>query len=483
MSIEGLFGDAEAAQEAWSELIGYLAKGRYDFDRSRPAFDAQSLAQLNRRAAAFFELMASIRPKDAADPLTIAAGARVPEMRGHLQTFQGNVQNAITAIKPHWRDDSLLKDFGDNLQWEIHSGASSTRVDVTSQLQAAYQSTNYLLSTLGALLPLARADAIGDVVERAEALQRLSRSAESARDEATKHAKLLEQLSAAATSGEEKVRVALANAESALTAIGATQGQATTSLAEVAALVEKIKATGSSAETLEETIKTYQSRFDAFQQALNDRNTAFGKFETDSAAASEKHAARESEIDRITSLANAMISGATTAGLAKSMEDARARYEARMNSARRGFYVAVVLLILSAIPLVTYLMPGLVEGILPGFVKGQSDDSPYSVLGKILLLLPATWLTAFFTRAYADFFHLEREYAHKAALAMSVDGFKRQAEKYQEEITAEVFLEIRNNPAKGRPVEAASHPLYDVLSKAISTKLGSKALDAASPKT
>lgn len=62
----------------------------------------------------------------------------------------------------------------------------------------------------------------------------------------------------------------------------------------------------------------------------------------------------------------------------------------------------------------------------------------------------------------------EHEYAHKAALARAVDGFKRQAPQYQEEITAEVFLEIRNNPAKGQSAEPAAHPLYDVLAKVVS---------------
>ncbi|MNR52745.1 hypothetical protein D3C85_1726430 [compost metagenome] len=57
---------------------------------------------------------------------------------------------------------------------------------------------------------------------------------------------------------------------------------------------------------------------------------------------------------------------------------------------------------------------------------------------------------------------------------MSVDGFKRQAPLYEEEITAEVFMEIRTSPAKGQPVEAASHPLYDVLSKAITKVLDRK---------
>ncbi len=57
---------------------------------------------------------------------------------------------------------------------------------------------------------------------------------------------------------------------------------------------------------------------------------------------------------------------------------------------------------------------------------------------------------------------------------MSVDGFKRQAEKYQEEITAEVFMEIRNNPAKGSPATPASHPLYDVLARVVGKVIDKK---------
>jgi hypothetical protein len=100
--------------------------------------------------------------------------------------------------------------------------------------------------------------------------------------------------------------------------------------------------------------------------------------------------------------------------------------------------------------------------------------APYAVLGKVVLLLPASWPTAFFTKSYADFFHLEREYGHKAALAMSVDGFKRQAENYQQEITAEVFMEIRSNPATKQGSDPVSHPLYDILSKTVSKVLEHK---------
>lgn len=217
----------------------------------------------------------------------------------------------------------------------------------------------------------------------------------------------------------------------------------------------------------------YQNKFDAFQKQLDERNSSFAKFEEETKLAREINSKRDTEIDRLIKLSDAMITGATTAGLSKSLEDTRLRYEKRMNGARTGFQWSVVLLIICAFPLAAHLLPGLFGTWVPAF-DAKADGSPYAVLGKIVLLLPASWLTAFFTKSYADFFHLEREYAHKAALAMSVDGFKRQAEDYQQEITAEVFMEIRSNPAARQGPDPVSHPLYDILSKTVSKVLERK---------
>ena len=79
-----------------------------------------------------------------------------------------------------------------------------------------------------------------------------------------------------------------------------------------------------------------------------------------------------------------------------------------------------------------------------------------STLGKLILLIPATWATAFFARNYAELFHLAREYAHKAALAKAVDGFKREATEYKSEIVTGVFMEIRDNPGSRKSPEAAT---------------------------
>ena len=84
-------------------------------------------------------------------------------------------------------------------------------------------------------------------------------------------------------------------------------------------------------------------------------------------------------------------------------------------------------------------------------------------------MLPATWATAFFAGNYAELFHLSREYAHKAAMAKAVDGFKREAPEYKEEIVAGIFMEIRDNPGSRKSPNPATP--QNPLSKRILEKI------------
>ena len=125
------------------------------------------------------------------------------------------------------------------------------------------------------------------------------------------------------------------------------------------------------------------------------------------------------------------------------------------------FFLSVMLLAASAIPLMAQIFPGLFstwQGTISistraasGALASGNSDAFLSLLGKIFLMFPATWLTQFFSKAYSEFFHLEREYAHKAALARSVEGFKKQAPKYEEEITTAVFSRFNQILRSRRP--------------------------------
>lgn len=252
---------------------------------------------------------------------------------------------------------------------------------------------------------------------------------------------LMRGMAVYSSKAEESLKVATVSSEKA---------------AEIIAASAKLKA----------SVESFQLDFDGFDRALLGRLDGFEKFKELQAQSQNEMSRRQTEIAEIVEQAGFMISVATTAGLASGLEDTRKRYERRMFFSSIAFVLSIILLVLSALPLVFQLLPGLFEG------WGAPDDSGsgFSItqtLGKLIIIAPATWLTAFFSKAYADSLHMEREYAHKAALAMSVDGFKRQAPNYQEEITAEVFREVLSHPSKGEKVEHVSHPLYDALSKTV----------------
>lgn len=467
MSIDALYAELEQARQTWMGIYNLLQNGQYDLAGPRTLLDNQPTEALHRRVLAVFEGLLAIRPGDTQSPQAALVAAKAAEIRPPLQSFHTHAQSALNSLKQHWRDGATIRDGNNNFSFNLFVDNNNiANFDGAPTFTQLHTTLNQLTTHLAILLPLCNANGVADLTERARMLGDLVRDAETLRGQAAQMAKAAGKSADAASERDKAAQNVLAQAEAALAKLAALQQQATTDTASVTALVEKIKSIGSNADSLEEQITEYQGKFDAFQKQLEDRNARFAKFDKDTQAADEANAKRDAEIDRLTKLADAMISGATTAGLAKSLEDTRTRYETRMNGAKSGFKWSVALLIISALPLAAHLLPGLLGDWIPA-IDMKAEGSPYAVLGKIVLLLPGTWLTAFFTKSYAEFFHLEREYAHKAALAMSVDGFKRQAPNYEQEITAEVFLEIRNNPARGNPPDPASHPLYDILAKTV----------------
>lgn len=474
MSMDALFNEIDATRATWNALNDILVQSKYDFGRQRPVLDQQPMEFFRRRADLVFEVLLALRPGGQESGSAVVVGAKAPEIRKHVQNFKKHADATASQLRSSWKDGATIRDGNENFLWQLFDGESNfASVDVTPNFEQMNPSLNALVGLTGSLLPLCKAESIGDLATRAEALGALGREIEGLSRQAKQHVQTAENSAALADKHEKLAADARTQAETVVATLRELSQQANASASSVTTLVEQIKTTAGNAEKLEALVGSYQSKFEAFQSDLDGRNSEFSQFQVDAKAAKEANSAREGEIDRLTKLADAMISGATTAGLGKSLEDTRRRYELRMNSARTGFKWSVFFLVLSAIPLAAHLLPGLFGDWFPK-ISETAHENWYGVLGKILLMVPATWLTGFYTKTYADFFHLEREYAHKAALAGAVDGFKRQAPQYEEEITAEVFLEIRNNPAKGYVVEPAAHPLYDVLSKVVGKVLDRK---------
>jgi hypothetical protein len=466
--MEDFYTEVDQTQAVWNDLYELLLRGKYDTEAPRAVINNISVVAFHQRVELVFELLHAMRPKSEKDISWFVLSGRIAEITPQLNNFKIHAQSSLNFLKPFLRDDLSIRDANNNLSWQLFdAGTNIANQDASGNFAQLQSSLNQLTSFVAQLLPLCKTPGVADLSARAHTMGDVIREIENLKVEAKKLVKSAEQSAAGLIEKDKAAQAVLALAEAAHVKIQALQQQATSDSANVTALVTQIKTIGAGAQTLEQQISTYKVKFEGFQTELDDRLEQFQKFEINTKVTETENAKRIAEIDRLTKLADTMISGATTAGLSTSLEVARKRYEDRMNSAKTGFYIAVVILIVSAFPLVGQLVPGLFGNWFPVPSPSQ-DGTPYAVLGKIFLLLPATWLTAFFTKSYAEYFHLEREYAHKAALAMSVDGFKRQAPKYEEEITAEVFMEIRTNPANRAGPEPAAHPLYDVLSKVVS---------------
>ncbi len=111
---------------------------------------------------------------------------------------------------------------------------------------------------------------------------------------------------------------------------------------------------------------------------------------------------------------------------------------------------------------------GLVGTIAWYLITSTHEQNSLTLAGttaRAALLLQAILLTTFASHRFWALFHLHREYAFKAAIAMSIDGFKQQAPKYEDEITGAAFIELVEKPDHSTPNEAmkSPNPIIDVL--------------------
>lgn len=474
MSIDALFTELTEAQSAWGELYDTLRRAQYDTATARPAIEGASVDAMHRKAVLVFDTLSALRPASEDEVSWAVVFARAAEIRSSLSTFKSHIQTPLNQIHSYQREQLTIQDGNGNFSWVFFQDQNNiATVDVAAYFLNANNALNGLLTSIALLLPLCKANAVGDLSARAQALAATVSEVEGYRAETQKLAKNAADASERASVGEKNTQDVLASAQAAFATIQAAQQQVEQQNASITALVAQIKSTGANADTLEQQIAGYQSKFQAFQIQLDARLEQFAEFEKNVLEAEKQNNKREGEIGRLTDKANSMIKGATTAGLSKSLEDTQAVYAKRMLWAGIGFVVSIVLLSVSALPLAAHLLPGLLGDWIPA-VSEDVKNSPVSLLGKIVLLMPATWLTIFFSKAFSELFHLEREYAHKAALAKAVEGFKSEAPNYAQEITTGVFGEILNNPSSRSSPEPANHPIYEVLTKRLSEWLTKK---------
>jgi hypothetical protein len=225
--------------------------------------------------------------------------------------------------------------------------------------------------------------------------------------------------------------------------------------------VAAIRETAANAGKLKTAIEGYQPQFDQFQAQLDTRNKTFTEGKNEQDRLLKKLGEIETDIETLRNHAEGMLQGATVAGLASSFGETRDKLTKELKIARRMFYLSIAIMFIAALPLVDYVIP--VFGLFTN-VHRTATAEPLAkfveVIVRALLLLPAAWFVRFAAVRHAALFKLREHYVYKYSVASSVEGFKKQAEPYKDEIAAATFFELTFNPATRMDdkVQEARHP-------------------------
>ena len=249
--------------------------------------------------------------------------------------------------------------------------------------------------------------------------------------------------------GKEKVDSQLVALQQGIDRSSASSIQSTADAAVAASKLEDLNKITSQGEAL-------YTRLTSFDATLVETQRRIVTIEESASRTLQDFTDQKDAVDKLVIEADAMVSGATSAGLAKAFADERDSLDGGMKSAFIGFSIGIGLLAAMTVILAAYVLQ-IPISIMGFHISGPKPGSAAfevtiaGVISRSIILLAPFWLTLFSARRYRSLFDLRQQYSHKYNMAFSVDGFKKQAPKYADDITAWVFSIVAANPVVPRP--------------------------------
>ena len=224
---------------------------------------------------------------------------------------------------------------------------------------------------------------------------------------------------------------------------------------------ETISTVHGEATGLEKAVQDYKGKFEAFDQKISQRDAACEAGTAELSQLINDFQTQKESVAELIEQSEQMLKGATVAGLAGRFEEIRGELTTELHSARRTFYWGIGFLFLSAIPLMAFVFLPIIAPILETsfpslsgmsqLLSGNATATGWQYLGQVLarfiILLPAAWFVSFTAIRHSSLFRLREHYAYKYSMAVSVEGFKKQAKGYEDEIAAMVLEQLAFNPA------------------------------------
>ena len=306
------------------------------------------------------------------------------------------------------------------------------------------------------------------------------------------HAASIKEAASSASIDSADINALKESSDADRTAIGDALNEVNSTLASVDATNQKSEAQlqiisdiGSKAEALKTKVDQYQASFDSFNEQLADRNKAFTKWTSDVEALFKSLTERDKEIEDTIRRANDMLAGSTNAGLAGTFKDNLEDLDEKLKNSQNEFFIAIWMVFGSALPLTAYVISATIVAVNPELLNAALTPETEgfwanvlqtvkangltlsATLALFLIMVPSIWRAKFVAAKYSQLFQLREHYQYKYSIAMSVEGFKKQAPEHEQEIAAETFNRLLFNPAEKlsgtSDTEAHPSPLMNYL--------------------
>lgn len=462
---------------SWAQVYAAIQTAKVDVTTAGSNISGLTIAEASQRIAQALGVAA--RLQDVAPEQGASIAHRASAIGTALENIRNQVNSILANIELQADADSATVNNALHIQFN-NPAKGNPAFDLGAPMAAILAQCVTLFDfepAIAGVLGDAATPLFGSIVNSiGDQLSEAKESASAAGKELGKTKKIAEQQKALADNSQAVVQ----QIEALLSAAAIQKSSIDSGAAEIEQKLARAREISKDADALQQRVDGFTAQFEAFETQMKARLTQFADFEHAITESRKLNDERELSIDELTVKADTMIRGATTAGLSKSLDDAKDFYEKRLNITQRYFLLSVTFLLFCTLPIAAQFMPGPWQASFAPQPNGAlTDTAPWlAALGKLMLLIPATWATAFFAGNYAELFHLSREYAHKAALAKAIDGFKREAPTYAEEIVSSVFMEIQDNPgtrkapATATPQNPVAEKFFDKVMLAIQTLRG-----------
>lgn len=467
-NIEEIAKISERIEEAIAELGSFLPTLRDEneapYQISQPITDRDgSLAEAIARTSAVAKITSTFGKAINADQIP---KPRLMSLRSTLETVLNNLGALRNTLATTTQEKGGLQRFNyENFHFLFKNGES---IDLKAPFANVWDSADSLLDAFYSVTPIVKpksgydfanvtnaistalTSATEEIGKATTANAELKRQIEKTTKSATDGTSLLDQLKNTAADAQKAKEDAEKNRQS----IAEFLGEATERKSSIETILND-------ARQLDESAKNYQASLSEFQKQLDARNRDFESGKASLSSLIEEFNAQKASIEGTIKRSDAMLAATTITGLASNFSEIMNQLTKELAWSRVAFYVGIFFLAFSAIPLAGFVILPLaapfLEHLFPGVtalareVGPQTGQNGWEYLGRvssrIVILLPAAWLVSFAGIRYSALFRLREHYAYKYSMAVSVEGFKKQAPRYDQEIAALVLEQLAFNPA------------------------------------